>query len=293
MIAPATVDQGRPVRLPTRPALVLGVAVVVAVLSAVVVATGMPWVVGLLVMIVAIVVTIWATLSAVVRRSLFVAPLAICLVAVGNPAVLAGVGSYVERSVGVVTLSPDRGFVLWSLYPGIAGWDAPDAPEAVDTPRLAQSVQRALRSAVGVLTDAYGYAWQIGDGQVGIASIENGFGGPSMFERIDAPLWTTADFDGSSAQRAAVVAAAAASAAELGLTDASDAAGDVDTGDGTRQWSADNQTLTLSIEGPRIELSYTGGPFLAPTSLPGEYEDLMRAFEGLTPPPTIVTPDVP
>lgn len=293
MTAPESADQGRRVRVPIRPALVLGVAAVVAVVSGVVVATGLPWVVGLLVMIVAVAATIWATLSAVVRRSLVVAPLAICLLAVGNPAVLAGVGSYVERSVGVVTFSPDRGFVLWSLYPGIVGWDAPDAPDAVDTPVLAQSVQRALRSAVGVLTDAYGYAWRIGDGQVGIAPIANGFGGYSMFERVDAPLWTTSDFDGSEGQRSAIVAAAAASAAELGLTDAADSAGDVDTGDGTREWSADGQTLTLTLAGAQIELSYTGGPFLAPTSLPGEFEDRLRGFEGLPLPSTIVTPDVP
>ncbi|GAA1922480.1 hypothetical protein GCM10009775_13680 [Microbacterium aoyamense] len=292
MTAPEPAE-GRPVRIPLRPATILLVALVVVAVSFFVVLTRLPWIVGLVLMLVAVVVTIWATLSAVVRRSLFVAPLAVCLVAVGNPAVLAGAGAFVERNVGVVTVSFDRGVVPWALYPGIAGWEAPQAPEVVDTPALAQTVQRALRSAVGALSADYAYTWQVGDGRVGIAPIANGFGGDSMFQRIDAPRWTTSDFDESAEQRAAIVAAAAASAAELGLMQATEAAGDVDTGDGTREWTDEGQTFTLTLEGQRVALSYTGGPFLAPQSLPGEFQRSMRAYEALTLPPPIVTPNLP
>lgn len=293
MSASAQDAGGRPVRIPLRPALVLGVAFVVVLVAGVTVVARLPWIVGALVMVAAVGVTVWATLSAVVRRSLVVAPLAICLLAVGNPAVLTGLGSYVERNAGVITFSFDRGVVLWASYPGISGWDAPDDPQTVDTPRLAQTVQRALRTAVGVMSDEYAWAWQIGEGEVGIRPIANGFGGDSMFQRVDAPLWTTTDFDGSDGQRASLVAAVAASAAELGLTDVVDASGDVGTGDGTRRWIADAQALTLTVDGAHVALGYSGGPFLAPTILPGEFERAREAYEGLTPPPTIVTPDLP
>ncbi len=285
--------QGRALRLPIRPAVVLIASAVVALVSWTSIALRLPWIIAVIAMLLAVVVTVWATLSAIVRRSVFVAPLAICLVAALNPAALAGLGSYVERHAGVVSVTLDRGVVLWAKYPGIAGWDAPQDPQAVDTTALAQSVQRALRTAIGTLTTAYGWAWQIGPGDVGVTAIPNGFGGDSLFERIDAPRWTTDAFDGSEEQRAALLAAAEASAAELGLTEVSDPSGDVASGDGSRAWAAEGQTLTLTIEGSHVSLSYTGGPFLSPRTLPGEFETAMRGYEGLPLPPTIVTPELP
>lgn len=291
----ATVEQtaGRSIRIPLRPGLILACAVVVVLVSWVSIAFRLPWIIAAIAMLLAVLVTVWGTLSAIVRRSLFVAPLAICLVAAGNPATLAGLGSYVERHAGVLSVTLDRGIVLWAKYPGIAGWDAPTDPQPVDTIALAKNVQRALRTAIGSLTTAYGWAWQIGDGDVGVTPIPNGFGGNSMFERVDAPRWTTDAFDGSDEQRAAAIATAEASAAELGLTQASDTAGAVDTGDGTRSWSADSQTLTLTITGSRVTLTYVGGPFLSTLSLPGEFETASSGYAGLPLPPTIVTPDVP
>ena len=227
------------------------------------------------------------------RRSVFVAPLAICLVAAMNPAALSGLGGYVERHAGVVSFAFDRGIVLWAKYPGIAWWDAPQDPQSVDTIALAQSVQRALRTAVGALSTAYGWTWQIGDGEVGVRPIPNGFGGDSLFERVDAPRWTTEEFDGSDGQRVALLAAAEASAAELGLTQVANPSGDVTTGDGSRTWSADAQTLTLTVEGSRVSLTYAGGPFLSTRTVPGELETALSGYEGLPLPPTIVTPDLP
>jgi len=280
-------------RLTRRPAVVLAAAVVIAVVSFLVVTLRLPWPVGAVLVVIVLLATVWATLSAIARRSLFVAPLAVCILALGNPVILSGLGSYVQTHAGVITVSLDRGLVLWANYPGIAGWEAPASPTSVDTVRLATEVQNALRVSVGELSDAYGYAWSIGEGTVGIQRIPNGYGGRSLFERVDAPLWQTSDFDGSADQRMAVVQSAAAAAATLELTDIGDSDGDVDTGDGTRTWSSGDATLMLTIEGDTVSLTYTAGPYLTRDAVLGEFPRSMRGFDGLTRPAPLETPDVP
>lgn len=288
--------QARGIRSPLslRPALTLASAAIVAVVSWVAVALGAPWPIIAVLTVVALAVMVWASLSAIGRRSLVVAPLAVCLAVMGNPLITSGLASYVERHAGVITVSLDHGLVLWKTYPGIAGWE-PSSPatQPVDTPGIAMNVQRALRDVVGDMSDSYGYTWEIGDGQVGIAPIANGFGGNSLFERVDAPLWQTTDFDGSADQRAAVVASTVTSAQSLALTTVANPDGNVDTGDGTRTWSDETQQLTLTIEGSTVMLTYVGGPFLAASTIPGEYLRAMQGFEGIPLPPTIEDPNIP
>lgn len=292
----APTPQARGIRSPLslRPAITLASAAIVAVVSWVSVALGAPWPIIAVLTVAAVAVMVWASLSAIGRRSLVVAPLAVCLAVLGNPLITSGIDSYVERHAGVITVSLDHGLVLWKTYPGIPGWQ-PSSPatQPVDTPGIAMNVQRALRDVVGDMSNSYGYTWEIGDGQVGIAPIANGFGGTSLFERVDAPLWQTTDFDGSADQRAAVVASTTTSAASLGLTAVADPEGDVDTGDGIRTWSDEAQQLTLTIEGSSVTLTYVGGPFLRASTIPGEYLRAMQAFEGIPLPPTIEEPNIP
>ncbi len=287
---------GRSIRspLPLRPATVLAAAAIVAVASWISVGLRAPWPIIAVLTVAALAVLVWASLSAIGRRSLVVAPLAVCLAVMGNPLTTAGLGSYVERHAGVITVSLRDGVVLWKTYPGIAGWE-PTAPavQPVDTPGLAMDVQRVLRDVVGEMSDAYGYAWEVGNSEVGITPIANGFGGRSFFERVDAPLWQTSDFDGSPAQRTTLLESTSASAGELGLTTAADPSGDVDSADGVRTWTDDAQRLTLTIEGSAVTLTYVGGPFLGSGTLPGEYLREMQRFVDLPLPPTIEEPNVP
>ncbi|WP_404430029.1 hypothetical protein LG299_10685 [Microbacterium lacus] len=286
----------RSIRFPLslRPATVLVAAAIVAVVSWMSVAFRAPWPIVAVLTVAALAVLVWASLSAIGRRSLVVAPLAVCLAVMGNPLTTAGLGSYVERHAGVITLSLRDGIVLWKAYPGIAGWEpSTPATQPVDTTGLAMDVQRVLRDVVGEMSDAYGYVWQVGDGQVGISIIANGFGGGSLFERVDAPLWQTSDFDGSPAQRATLVASTTASAEELGLTTVADPSGDVGSADGIRTWSGEAQRLTLTIDDSTVTLTYVGGPFLGSTTLPGEYLRGMQGFADLPLPPTIEEPNIP
>jgi|GEM_PF-1411233 len=275
-----------------RPATVLAAAAVVAIASVAAALAGAGWA-TIPLCAAALVVLVCATLVAMRRDSHAVAPLAIALVALLNPLVLGGLTDHVREQVGVVTLAPDRGLVLWATYPGIAGWDGPDAPAAVDTTALAQAVPRVMRGIVDATGRGHGWSWSLGDEvQPGAQAIANGFGGSSMFWRIDSPRWTTGDFDGSDAQRATLLAAVAGAAAALEAGEVVDVRGDVGAADGVRVWrDGRGGELTLTIAGADVIAVYAGGPFLAGD--PAEFDARMAGFAGLDLPEPIAQPDLP
>ena len=244
----------------------------------------------------AIVVTLWAAWAVIRRPSRVVAPLAVCLVALGNPLALGGMATNIEAHAGLITVRTDGGFglVFWKQYPGVAGWTAPSDPQPVDTVAFAAAVQAAVRSIVDDTTTAFGLTWTVASQPSGLMQLPNGYGGPSMFDRVDSAQWHTM-LDGSAAQRTAVLAATRAAATTLQLGDEKAVSGDPLTGTGTTTWSdadADGE-LTLVLDADAVTVSYSGGPLLTGTSLPGEFERRMADFAGLTPPAPLVTPDVP
>lgn len=296
-VDPAIVEpDSRSTGLPAvpRPRTALLVAIVVAAASVLASLAGAGWGIGLGLMVLAVAVTVWATIAAVRRDSVFVAPLAIVLVAVLNPLVLSGLAAHIQERAGVITFAFDRGLVLWSTYPGIAGWDAPEDAAPVNTTALAQAEQRALRGAVEATTAAHGWVWSIGEGAAGVFRIANGYGGDSLFERVDSPVWTSEDFDGSAPQRDLLLSSAQTAAAALELTTVTEAEGDVTTGDGMRRWDdGAGGVMTLRVAGSRVTLQYTGGPFLSGSSSAAEYRLARSGFEGLQPPAPIEEPDLP
>lgn len=297
---PVTATPAAPAAGPTglrgipRPLTTLLVALVVAAASIVAFLAGAGWGVGLVLMLLAIAATVWATVAAVRRDSVFVAPLAIVLLAVLNPLVLSGLSAHIQERAGVITFAFDRGLVLWATYPGIAGWDAPEDATPVNTAGLAQAEQRALRSVVEATTAAHGWVWSIGEGAAGVFRIANGFGGPSLFERVDSPVWTSDDFDGSAPQRELLLSSAQSAADALELRTVTDVEGDVATGDGVRHWDdGAGGVMSLTIAGARVTLQYTGGPFLSGGSSAAEYQLARSGFAGLQPPAPIEEPDLP
>lgn len=278
----------------SRPVVVLIAGVVLAILSWASVVAGWPAVASIVLGAGCILAIGVAGFSAVAWRSSVVAPLAVCILAFGNPLAAHALSAFVDREVGPVTVTADRGLVFWELYPGIAGWDAPSPIPRADATSLARTAQSAIRTVVSDLTASFGYAWSVPtDDAAGVATIDNGFGGTSLFVRVDVPEWTSSDFDGSRTQREAVLASAAGAAAQLQLTDVQNASGDVATSDGVRTWGAPQQRLTLTIEGRRVSLVFSAGPFLSDGYLPEEYERSLRSFEGLTAPEPRALPELP
>lgn len=284
--APTTARRGIP-----RPRVVLAAAGVAASAAVVAAMLQAAWPVLALIGVAAVAVVMLATLVAMRRDSRVVAPLAVALVALVNPVVLAAVSDHVVARVGVVSFGFDRGFVLWGTYPGIAGWEPPADPPLVDIGGIARTSQNAVRDVVDATSDAYGWAWRVGDEASGARAIVNGWGGASVFWRIDSPTWISADA-GDVAQRAVLTDAAAGAAERLDLPLEDDVDGDVDTGDGVRTWSDDlGGTLFLQVAGAQATLWYTGGPFLATTV--ADFDARLEPFAGLTPPATIEQPDLP
>jgi hypothetical protein len=149
-----------------------------------------------------------------------------------------------------------------------------------------------VRSIVDTTTTAFGLTWTVASGPSGLMPLPNGYGGPSMFDRVDsAQLRTT--LDGSTAQRTALLSAARAAATTLQLGDEKAVSGDPLTGTGTITWSDADGVLTLVLDADAVTVSYSGGPLLTGTALPGEYEQRLADFAGLTPPAPLVTPDLP
>lgn len=278
----------------SRPVLVLIAAVVFAILSWASVVAGWPSVISIVLGVVCILAVVVAGFSAVTWRSAVVAPLAVCILALGNPLAAHAMSTFVDREVGPVTVTADRGLAFWELYPGIAGWDAPSPLPRADATSLARTAQSAIRTVVSDLTASFGYAWSVPtDDVAGVTAIANGFGGTSLFVRVDVPEWTSPDFDGSPTQREAVLASAAGAAAQLQLTDVQDVSGDVETSDGVRTWGTPEQRLTLTIERSSVSLVFSAGPFLRDGYLPEEYERSLRSFEGLTAPEPRVQSELP
>lgn len=237
-------------------------------------------------------VTLWAAWIGVRRPSLVAAPLAVCLVALGNPLALAGMSAGVIESAGLITARSDGfGLVFWQKYPGIAGWQAPDAPEPVDGVGMATTVQAAVRSVVTTTSEDFGLTWRVSPEQSGVAAIPNGYGGASWFTRVDSAVWKTTT-DASAAQRTGIIEAARAAAQTLALGAETAAAGDPRTGDGSLTWSDADGVLTLAFAGADATLSYSGGPFLAALST-SEYQRAMAGFAGQQPPKPLYLPDIP
>ncbi|GAA1464699.1 heparan-alpha-glucosaminide N-acetyltransferase domain-containing protein [Microbacterium thalassium] len=265
-------------------------AIVIGVLSLVALALDLGWVVGAVLSLAALAVIVVGPFIAMRRRSLVVAPIAIALVSLLNPVILGAVAAHVTNLVGVVSFQ--RGIIFWYDYPGIDGWDAPDELAVVDPAALAGTSQDATRGVVDELSSELGWSWTV-DGDIGgVASIANGFGGPSVFFRADSARWSTPDFDGSPEQAAVLLAALDEAAAQLELTEVTDTAGDVAAGDGERVWSDGvGGELTVTVDGSDVAFWYTGGPFsTVPTE---EYLALLEPYAGLELPEPITEPDLP
>lgn len=278
--------------LSVRPRVVLFAAVVVGALS---VLWALLWpnpIIAALIVLAGAAVVVWATAVAMRRQSVFIAPLAVVLVALCNPLVFGVVSSNLDTRVGRMTFSFEDGLLLWKQYPGIAGWDASD-PRPVDTGTLVVEAQNGFRAAIDALSDEFGWAWQVGD-VTGVTAIPNGYGGDSMFRRVDMPVWQTGDFDGSQAQRDGLLSAVASLAATLQLSSETDVSGDVTTGDGERTWTDDlGGRLQLTVAGEQVALAFVGGPYFSAQYTPEQYEQAMAPFDGVAPPDPLVVPDVP
>lgn len=282
--------RGAGVRVP-RPRTVLLAALVVALASLAAAWLGIGWWASPVLVLAAVAVTVFATASAVRRDSVFVAPIAIALVAVLNPLVLGGLGTHVRETAGMVTFDAGRGLVLWKNYPGIGGWELPDEVQPINVVAFGDHVQRSVRSVVDATSGSFGWTWEVREGRVGLGRIANGYGGAAEFYRVDSTPWRSTSFDGSAEQRAVLVAAAQAAADELALTTVADEAGDVTAGDGGRTWSDATGTLTLRVEGSAVEISYVGGPVLGGTQ--AEFDLRLGPYRGLTPPEPFTSPDLP
>lgn len=285
---PQTHDEHSAAPAPMRARTLLWAAIVIGALSVVALALDAGWIVGAILSLAALAVIVVGPFIAMRRRSLVAAPLAIALVSLLNPVILGGVSAHVTNLIGVVTLQ--RGIVLWGAYPGIAGWDAPDELTVVDPGALARQTQDVTRGVVDELSSAYGWSWSIGDSVGGTQSIANGFGGTSVFIRVDSARWTTADFDGSQEQADALLTAMQTAADELGLTTVGDA---IDAGSGGEATWSDGRggVLTLAYDGSQASFWYTGGPFSTVST--EEYLALLEPYAGLDQPEPIDEPDLP
>lgn len=274
-----------------RPAAAFLAALLVAGLTVLWAVWGGNAVIGWVITAVAIMMTIWATATAVRRNSVFLAPVAIVVLALVNPMIVGGLGQHVRDTAGIITVERGHGLIFWQLYPGIYGWETPDNVQSVDTVTYMNSVNQQLRTIVETTMDELDWSWQVAEGRVGTERIPNGFGGVSQFERGDSMNWETESFDGSAEQRHELVRFAQAAADELELPELTDDNGAAESGDGVLQWSDENGVLTVQIEGSHVALSYTGGPFLIDSR--AEFDLAMRTFEGVTPPEPIMVPEIP
>ncbi len=273
--------------------LALAGAAVIAVLSAVLGLAQAPWWLRIIVLLLAVALTAWAAWLAVRRPSLVIAPLAVCLLAIGNPLALAGFSVNVETHAGLVLPRPDGfGLVFWKRYPGIAGWRAPAHPRPFDAQTYLRTVQAAMDAATGDLSTRFHLTWRVQPGLTGITPITNGYGGMSMFQRADAPTWTS-QLDGTTVQHDAMIAAARQAAQRIGLPREQVGAGDPLHGDGLLRFSDDRGALTLSFRAGAVAFGYRGGPFLANTWIPGEFEQRMDAFADLPQPAPLIAPNWP
>ncbi|QTV80099.1 hypothetical protein [Microbacterium sp. NIBRBAC000506063] len=276
-----------------RPRVVMIAALALVALSMLWLFGGRNGALGVVLSVAALIVIVWATAVAMRRGSAVVAPLAVILVVLGNPVVLGIYSNHLDDRVGRLTISPEDGLVFWQQYPGIAGWQAPSEPVPVDTTEIVRTAQASFRTAIDELSGEFGWAWQVGD-ITGVSAIPNGFGGESMFHRVDAPVWTTSDFDGSDAQRATLLDLGAGIAEQLQLPTLTDAVGDVSAGDGVRAWTDDlGGAFTVTVQGSTVSLQFVGGPYFAAHTSMEEYAEAREHFAGIELPEPLFVPELP
>lgn len=272
---------------------VLIAAAAVAALSVLWLATGGNPVLAAILVVAALVVVLWGTAVAMRRGSKVLAPLAVILVAVLNPLVLGTVSTHLDDRVGRMTVSSEAGLVFWQHYPGIAGWDAPATPTPVDTTEIVRTAQTSFRAATDTLSAEHAWTWQVGE-VTGLSPMLNGFGGMSMFHRIDVPVWSTTDFDGSDNQRALLLDVAAGVAEEMALPEVSDPVGDIETGNGVRAWSDDlGGTFRVAVDGAAVSLEFSGGPYFSAGTSLDEYAAAREQYAGLEVPEPLFVPELP
>lgn len=223
---------------------------------------------------------------------------AVCVLALINPLVFAGIGTVITQRVGAITVSSEQGVVFWAKYPGVAGWDAPPHPPEGNAFAMGSMNDRALSALTSELSQQFGFHWSIGDRPSGLLTVPNGFGGASIFQVVNGADWTTSEFGGTPAERVALVAAAEATAETLGVGDPSASTGtwaeagqpvastgDIATGDGMRVWTGGAQTFVVTVTGQTVTLSYTAGPYARSNLYDGEYEKLFAGFPTTQPAP--------
>jgi hypothetical protein len=280
-----TSPDGLGVQRRSAPHRLLTLAGVVAIIAMSVAAVAGDWPLWSVVLVTALAVGFsgYAAWLAIRRGARVLAPIAICILALLNPAVINGAVANVQTYAGLVRADPNQfGLVFWKLYPGIAGWAAPEHPIPFDTTGRLRTVQSAMTAAKTTLSAEFGQTWTTDDSEVGVLPVENGYGGRSMFVRIVPAPWQT-QLVGAADERATMIDEFGALAASLGLN-AEQKVGEPATGDGTLSWAAADEELTLRFEGDRAALTFVGGPFLQSTAFRGEFESRMRPFEGIPQP---------
>ena len=276
-------DLGVPHRTPPHRLLLLAGLLAILAMSVTAVAADWPQWSVVLVVVLAVGFSGYAAWLAIGRGLRVLAPIAICLVALLNPAAINGAVANVQTYAGLVQADPNQfGLVFWKLYPGIAGWAAPEHPIPFDTTGRLRTVQSAMTDAKATLSAEFGQTWTTDDSDVGVLPVENGYGGRSMFVRIVPAPWQT-QLVGAADERATMIDEVGALAASLGLN-AEQKVGEPATGDGTLSWASADEELTLRFTGGRAALTFVGGPFLQSTAFRGEFESRMRPFEGMPQP---------
>ncbi|WP_404430447.1 hypothetical protein LG299_11810 [Microbacterium lacus] len=272
----------------TSPRIVLAAASVVAILSVAGTLLDAGWVLLGALSIAAGAIIFVAARSAMLTGSRVLAPLAVCVVAVGNPLAVSAVQSFIAVEFDTIARSTGGGLVDWALYPGVADLTpTTDQLQTVDTAALATAANASLRSAVETLAGELGHAWTTAECTTGVLGIPNGFGGGSEFVRVQSAVWVTESFDGSDAQREVLLRTLDSAAAQLALTEIRDTAGDVRTGDGMREWRLESQSLSLTIARSTVSMSFIAGPLLSSWTTAAEFEDVVAPYSGVQPPAVV------
>lgn len=297
----ATLDAGTPVvsaapvkrRRGVPPVAVLAAAGVGAAASVFWMMAGASVLFGALLAVAGAPAIAWAAFVAVRQRSYVVAPIAIAVLVAMNPVVLGAIGSVAEDRLGRVSYEADTGVVFWQQYPGIAGWTAPAEPLHADTDDLVSTAHAHMTLAVETLAAESDWAWEATE-PAALTPIPNGFGGGSLFDRIDGPVWSATGFGRTDAERALLLDVAAGLAEKLRLPVIADSVGNVETGSGVRGWSGDSGcVLTLTIDGGIVRFSFSGGPYLRAGVSVDEYATALAPFARVTLPDPIFLPALP
>ncbi len=272
---------------------VMVAALAVAVASILWFMLGQSPVAAVVLVVVALVLVGWAAFVAVRRESMVVAPAAVVILALCNPLVMGAYAQHLDERVGRMSFEFSRGIVFWHHYPDIVGWEAPSPLPKVDTGALVRAVQSGSRAAILSVSAELDWSWRVGK-ITGLSMIPNGFGGNSMFQRVDMPTWSTDDYDGSTEQREVLMAAVELFAQELWPDSEVTVSAAVTSGVYERVWADDlGGRLSLTLHGEHVELAFRGGPYFSANASLEEYEERRADFAGLTPPTPIFIPELP